>query len=96
MSNNSYHGAALSFTNHMSIENEGTPGESITFDPDDKSTPSLPDYYVKIDPCELPTGDIYVHPCESKIPPALNFYAYFLWFIQFFFSFLHIKLVLGF
>ena len=37
-----------------------------------------------------------VHPCESKIAPALNFYAYFLRLILFFFSFLHIKLVLGF
>ena len=37
-----------------------------------------------------------VHPCESKIAPALNFYAYLLRFILFFFSFLHIKLVLGF
>ena len=37
-----------------------------------------------------------VHPCESKMPPALNFDAYFLRLILFFFSLLHIKLVLGF
>ena len=38
----------------------------------------------------------YVHPCESKIAPAPNFHAYLLRFILFFFSFLHIKLLLGF
>ena len=30
-------------------------------------------------------ANIHVHPCESKIPPALNLNAYFLRFIQFFF-----------
>ena len=42
------------------------------------------------------TRPLDVHPCESKMPPALNSYAIFLRFILFFFSFLHIKLVLGF
>ena len=37
-----------------------------------------------------------VHPCESKIAPALNFDAYFLRLILLFFSFLHIKLMVGF
>ena len=37
-----------------------------------------------------------VHPFESKTAPALNFDAYFLRLILLFFSFLHIKLVLGF
>ena len=49
-----------------------------------------------IDIMFLITTQNKVHPCESKIPPALNFYAYFLRLIPFFFSFLHIKLVLGF
>ena len=37
-----------------------------------------------------------VHPCESKIAPALNFYAYFLRLNLIFFLFLHIKLALRF
>ena len=31
MSNSSYHGSALSFTNHLSVENEGTPRVAIAF-----------------------------------------------------------------
>ena len=37
-----------------------------------------------------------VHPCESKIAPALNFDGYFLRLILLSFSFLETKLVLGF
>ena len=46
--------------------------EILSLDPNDDSVPSLPDYYVKIDPCELPTGDIYVPKTEGKVRPTLN------------------------
>ena len=73
LSNASFNGSMLSFTNHISVENEGMPRDPITIDPNDKSKPSLPEYYIRVPPCELPTGDVFVPKTDyGNVRPTLN------------------------
>ena len=55
LSNDEFHGVAISLTNHLSQENMGVTREPVTIDPTDTSMPKLPDNHVTVPPMD-PTG----------------------------------------
>ena len=77
LSNDEFHGVAISLTNHLSQENMGVTREPVTIDPTDTSTPKLPDYYVIVPPMDLTGGELFVprdvdtrtvRPAHDRIP----------------------------
>ncbi len=68
LSNDEFHGMAVTLTNHLSSENMGVTRDPVKIDPLDTTKPKLPDHYVIVPPVDLRHDDMFV-PCNDEGGP---------------------------